>query len=294
MLHRSPVFLLTHNCHISNDVVMLQKYDTLRTATLLAIAAAGGAFAASAETVCDLSDGYGTSLVSYVEEVDACLAESDAFAEDMEASLADLTNAARSKAGLEPVARRASLDKAARAHALDMAARNYAGHNDLEGRGHVYRMRALDRQLLTGSTGSNVVVMAADADSTDVFDMIISDAANRENLTHDTFTDTGIGVAEANGKIYVVQMLTTVDGELETPLPLSLASGTSLDPRIHDKMFRTAGWNLSDEGGQRLAGGKIMRVAADDLTSEETAYLNVLVKMNADTYVLQGPMVSMQ
>lgn len=274
--------------------VMLHFYDTVRTASLLALAAAGGAMTAQAETVCDLSDGYGEALVSYVQEVEACLETSGDFVTEVETDLAAQTNAARSNAGLAPLIRRDTLDKAARAHALDMAARNYAGHTDLEGRGHVYRMRAIDRKMLTGATGANVVVMAADASSTDVFDMITSDPANRENLTRDTFTDTGIGVARSGDTIYVVQMLTTVDGELDKPMPLSLAEATSFQPNIRQSMFRTAGWSLSDEAGKRLAGGSLMRVHADNLTAESNAYLDVLVELNADTYVLKGPIVSVQ
>ncbi|MEQ9314870.1 MAG: CAP domain-containing protein [Henriciella sp.] len=249
---------------------------------------------AQAETVCDLRDGYGEALVSYVQEVEACLETSNDFVTEVEADLAAQTNAARSNAGLAPLIRRDTLDKAARAHAIDMAARNYAGHTDLEGRGHVYRMRAIDRKMLTGATGANVVVMAADASSTEVFDMITSDPANRENLTRETFTDTGIGVARAGDTIYVVQMLTTVDGELDKPMPLSLADATSFQPNIREGMFRTAGWSLGNEAGKRLAGGSLMRVHADNLGTEANAYLDVLVELNADTYVLKGPIVSVQ
>ena len=150
---------------------MLQKYDTLRTASLLALAAAGGAIIAlpaQAQTACDLSDGYGETLVSYVDEVEACLAEAT-FDGDIEAAVAERTNAVRGDKGEAALERRASLDAAARAHALDMAARNYAGHNDLEGRGHIYRMRALDRQVLASATGANVAVLDAGASVSDIY-----------------------------------------------------------------------------------------------------------------------------
>ncbi len=273
---------------------MLRFYDTLRTASLLALAAAGGALAAQAEAACDLSDGYGDTLTAYVGEVDACLASSDAFAADTEDAIFALTNEARSQKGTDALERRASLDKAARAHALDMAARNYAGHSDLEGRGHVYRMRAIDRQVLAGATGANVVVMKADASADEVYEMIRADAANRKNLTRDTFTDTGLGVARSGDQLYVVQMLTTVDGELDSPLPLALADATSFRPKINERLFRTAGWNLTDESGNRVAGSSLMRMNADSLGTVETAYLDFLVELDADTYVLKGPLVSRQ
>ncbi|RIJ18152.1 CAP domain-containing protein [Henriciella mobilis] len=274
---------------------MLQKYDTLRASTLLAIAVAGGAFMAApaaAETRCDLSDGYGDDVVSYVEEVQACLGASDAFSADRETAVFEKTNAARAKAGLEPLERRASLDQAARAHALDMAARNYAGHSDLEGRGHVYRMRALDRQVLASATGANVVVLGADASAEHIYEAIRSDKANRENLTRERFNATGLGVAEGNDRVYVVQMLTTVDGELETPLPLQIAGATSFQPRMSEDYFRTAGWNLTDDAGNRLAGGQMMRLTAESVDQPGNAYLDILVELNTDTYVLRGPIVS--
>ncbi|MEQ8558409.1 MAG: CAP domain-containing protein [Henriciella sp.] len=274
---------------------MLQKYDRLRASTLLAFAAAGGAFLAlpaHAAGGCDLSNGYGDNVVSYVQEVEACLATSDAFAADHETAVFEKTNAARAKAGLEPLERRASLDQAARAHALDMAERNYAGHSDLEGRSHVYRMRALDRQVLASATGANVVVLDAKSSADEVFDMIRSDAANRDNLTRDGFNATGLGIAEADGRLYVVQMLTTVDGELETPLPLQIAGATSFSPKVNEDLFRTAGWNLTNADGRRLAGGSLMRMHSDSIDFDDAAYLDVLVELDTDTYVLKGPIVS--
>lgn len=274
---------------------MLQKYDKLRAPSLLALAAAGSALIAlpaAAEAACDLSDGYGQDVVSYVQEVEACLASSTVFAADRETAVIEQTNAARDAAGLEPLERRASLDQAARAHALDMAARNYAGHSDLEGRGHVYRMRALDRQVLASATGANVVVLNAKTSAGDIYDAIRSDEANRDNLDRDAFNATGLGIAEADGRIFVVQMLTTVDGELEAPLPLQIAGATSFHPRVSEDYFRTAGWNLTDEAGNRLAGGHMMRLPATSMDSPENAYLDILVELDTDTYVLRGPIVS--
>lgn len=273
---------------------MLRFYDTLRTASLLALAAAGGALTAQADAVCDLSDGYGQTLTAYVGEVEACLASSEAFTPDLEDAVFAMTNAARADKGVDALERRTSLDKAARAHALDMAARNFAGHSDLEGRGHDYRMRAIDREVLAGATGANVVVMKAGASAGEVYEMIRADEANRKNLTRGTFTDTGLGIAQSGDRLYVVQMLTTVDGELENPLPLAIADGTSFRPKMTERLFRTAGWNLTDADGNRLAGSRLMRMNADSLDTVETAYLDFLVELDADTYVLKGPLVSKQ
>lgn len=274
--------------------LMLQKYDATRALSLLALAAASGAIAALpafAQASCAPDDGYADGLVSYVAEVEACLDKSD-FAATRETGIFDQTNSVRKEVGVSPLNRRASLDRAARAHALDMAARGYAGHNDLEGRGHIYRMRALDRQVLASATGANVAVLDAGASVSDIYAAIAGDSANRENLVHSGFTDTGLGIAEANGRLYVVQMLTTVDGELETPLPLQIAGATSFSPRVNQNYFRTAGWSLSDVSGNRLAGGTMMRMHDAALNRDDTGYLDVLVQVDADTYVLKGPLVT--
>jgi uncharacterized protein YkwD len=274
---------------------MLHARLNLCASSLLTVALAAGAlFAlpAAAETACDPSDGYGQGLVSYVGEIEACLAASDAFDAETEASIIQRTNEKRTVAGLNPLNRRDSLDAAARAHALDMAARNYAGHNDLEGRGHIHRMRALDRQALAGATGANVVVLDAGVDVEGIHETIRSDAANAANLTRDSFTDTGVGIAEANGLLYVVQMLVTVDGELERPMPLQIAGATSFTPAMSQDYFRTAGWTLSDESGSRLAGGQLMRLQHSAFKADETGYLDVLAELDTDTYVLKGPLVT--
>jgi hypothetical protein len=61
---------------------MLQKYDTLKSSILLAIAAAGGltiAPFATAEVACNGADGYGPTVATYVTEASACIAASDAI-----------------------------------------------------------------------------------------------------------------------------------------------------------------------------------------------------------------------
>ena len=277
--------------------LMLQKYDVPRAFSLLALAAASGtimALPAIAQTACSLENGYADGLVSYVAEVESCLSVNSDFEARSETALFDATNSQRARAGVPSLNRRASLDRAARAHALDMAARGYAGHDDLEGRGHIYRMRALDRQVLASATGANVAVLDANASPAEIFEAISADSANRQNLVHDAFTDTGLGIAEAEGRLYVVQMLTTVDGELESPLPLQVAGATNITPRVNQNYFRRAGWNLSDAAGNRLAGGTMMRMHGAAIDQADTGYLDVLVQVDADPYVLKGPIVPRQ
>ena len=44
--------------------------------------------------------------------------------------------------------------------------------------------------------------------------------------------------------------------------------------------------------GNRLAGGTMMRMHDAALNRDDTGYLDVLVQVDADTYVLKGPLVT--
>lgn len=274
--------------------VMLHNLVNLRVASLLALAAAGSVFVAlpaAAGTGCNLKDGYAEDLVSYVSEVNVCLGKADRFRVSEEEKIFDLTNSERIRAGVPALERRVSMDQAARAHALDMAERGYAGHSDLEGRGHVYRMRALDRKVLVSATGANVVVLKAGASADEIYSAIRADATNSANLSRDSFTDTGLGVAEKDGNLYVVQMLTRVEGELEQPLPLQFAGTTAFTPKLNEDMFRSASWTLTDASGRRLAGASTMRLSESALAPKQDGYLNLIVEVDQDEYVLRGPAV---
>ena len=75
-------------------------------------------------------------------------------------------------------------------------------------------------------------------------------------------------------------------------MPLQIAGATSFTPRVNESYFRTAGWNLTDDAGNRFAGGNMMRLQDGALDAQDTGYLDVLVELDTDTYVLKGPMVT--
>lgn len=277
--------------------LMFQMGSHFRAASMLALAAAGGAIGASpaaAGSACQLGDGYATGLVAYVDQVAVCLGQTDVFDPVSEKLLFELTNSDRADAGVGKLNRRASLDQAARAHALDMAERGYVGHNDLEGRGHVYRIRALDREVFASVTGGNVAVLESEADAGAIYRAIQADETNRANLFRDSFTDTGIGIAEKGGKVYVVQMLTRIDGELSHPLPLEIAGMTEISPKLNEDLFRAASWSLTDASGRRLSGSRAMGLSGSALAPAQNAYLNLIVEVDTDAYVLRGPAVAGQ
>lgn len=277
---------------------MLQKYDTLKSSLLLALATAGAAAisgtASAGEIACDLKNGYAIELASYVAEATTCVQESDQFATNIADGLLAEINAERSANGLAPLNRRASLDMAAKAHALDMSVRIFADHADQEGRDHLHRIRAFDRTMLVGASGSNVTVSLAAADATAIHQKIKMDEFNAANIVRESFTDVGIGVVEEAGQYYVVQVFAAAEGDLKTALPVSAEGTAPLNVRLANRNRELVAWGLMDTvSGETLARGSVPRVRFSNLDGAD-ASLNVLVGYNSQTYVLKGPLVSGQ
>lgn len=266
---------------------------------VLAASLAGSAIASPASSAnsqpgpvaCDLEDGLPASVSGAYDVATACLAsapEGVSVRTDLLADLKALSQRHRARYGLADLSERPALDAAATVHAIDMASRGYAAHEDLEGRGHLYRMRLLDRTSLIASSGANIVVVPADgADAAEIFRTIASDEINAENMVRDGFTDFGIGVAEAGGMLYVVQVFARVDGELSEGLPLALNGQTRLDLNLVADTLAFEDWRLTGLSGGSIAYG-INPVIADRDT-REAAFLEVSVTDGLDTYVLKGP-----
>lgn len=276
---------------------MLQKYDKVKSSLLLAFAAAGGAAftgaAAAEQATCSLDNGYAQELSSYVTEASMCIS----LAENIDAAMADgllaEINAERVAAGVAPVERRASLDMAAQAHALDMATRIYADHVDLEGRDHLHRIRAFDRTMLVGASGSNVTVSLAAGDVDAVHAKLKRDQLNADNMVRRSFTDVGIGVVEKAGQYYVVQVFAAAEGEFANAIPVTARGSQPLKATLADRDRQVVAWGLVDNAsGETLASSTMQRVRFSNLRGAESAALDVLVAEQSDTYVLKGPLVS--
>ena len=276
---------------------MLHKYDKIRSSLLLAFAAAGGAAisgaAMASEAGCALEDGYDTQLSAYVSEATTCIESANNFDAGLADALFAEVNAERVNAGLSPLNRRASLDMAAKAHALDMSARIYADHADLEGRDHLHRIRAFDRTMLVGASGSNVTVSRAAASANDVHTNLKRDQLNIDNMMRDRFTDMGIGVVEEAGQYYVVQVFAAAEGDFFEAIPVSAKGSQPLKASLVDRDRQVVAWGLVDSAsGEMLARSTMPRVRFGNLRGAESAALDVLVTAHNDTYVLKGPLVS--
>lgn len=275
---------------------MLQKYDTTKSISLLALAAAGGfAFTAAAQTVtpCTPTDGYEIGLSSFVAEAEACLAGAETFMASYETELLERINKARTDAGLTELALRDGLTKAARAHSLDMAEREYAAHTDPEGRDHMFRARAFDRTVLIASSGAAVLQTGLGADAGDVFVLMIEDPQNDANIMNEAFTHVGFGMIRSEDSMHVTVVFAEVSGELSEPLPLKLAGFAAMRPDLLDRSSETLAWGLTDQAsGELLAKGSGSRIAARRLAGVDMAELDVLVETDGDLYTLKGPLVS--
>jgi len=276
---------------------MLHKYDTPRSSLLLALAAAGGLAisgpATAAEMACSLENGYATSLTSYVDEATACITAADTMDVEIADGLVTKINAERTAQGLLQLKRRASLDMAAQAHALDMATRIYADHVDLEGRDHLHRIRAFDRTMLVGASGSNVTVSLASGDVDALHANLKRDPLNADNMTRSSFTDIGIGVVEKAGQYYVVQVFAAAEGEFAKAIPVTAKGSQPLKATLADRDRQVVAWGLVDNvSGETLASSTMQRVRFSNLRGADSAALDVLVAERSDTYVLKGPLVS--
>ena len=246
----------------------------------------------ASEATCDLSNGYGLSVASYVAEASTCIEAAETFEKKIANDLFDVLNAERVANGLTPLNRRASLDMAAKSHALDMSVRIYADHIDPEGRDHLHRIRAFDRTMLVGASGSNITVSKSAADATEVHAKIKQDAFSAENILRDSFTDVGIGVVEEAGQYYVVQVFAGAEGDLTKALPVSATGTAPLRMDFADRDQRMLAWGFTEaNSGEVLVRGSVPRLRFSSLDGAD-ASLSVVVGQGNRSYVLKGPMVN--
>ncbi len=282
---------------LSDDyvTVMLQRYDTLKSLSLLAFAVAGGALLAApaaAEADCQHLRGSMSSLTDYVTHSTDCVEGAQSLIADTEIALAEEVNAARETLGLAPLQRREGLDMAARVHALDMSDRNYLAHRDPEGRDHLYRIRAFDRSILVGDFGANVIKVPARYSGRDILNSMGQDEANAFNLIRDSFTDMGIGVIEKDNALYVVITFADVEGQLDQPVPLSPGASQSLKAKL-DGPLRPVKWALNDmTTGERLRIGHGQRLRPVRLGQDDAVGISIVAEAGLTEITLKGPMIT--
>jgi uncharacterized protein YkwD len=269
---------------------MLQSRYKYMSVSALAFAAL--AFPASAVSTCELADGLPLDPVAYNQEVAACYSSPTSIAKDakLEKALVQATDAVRAADNEPALIPLASLEEAARIHAMDMAARNYAGHTDKEGRGHLERVRMLDRSVLIGAAGANIAILEGEGDAEAVFNALRADPVNASNMTRDAFTHTGIGIAKANGRTYIVQLFARVDGHLESPLPIQVSGPADIKATFDEKGVQPVGWRLTTPEGETVARGYGANMTGT-LAPGQQAYVTFDMARSTQEYALRGPLV---
>ncbi|MBY9067679.1 CAP domain-containing protein [Hyphomonas sp. WL0036] len=210
----------------------------------------------------------------------------------METTLVAAVQGKRLQAGVGLLQVSDSLSRVAQAHAIDMAERQYAADVSPEGLTLLDQVRLADRQSLFSTFGTAIAVVDAGTDAGQVLKALMSDPANAENIVRSSFDHTGIGVAEKNGKLFVVQLLARVDGQLSRPLPMNAGGVEFLRADFSARGMTPVSWSVRDEDGAVLLRGSGDRVRDSQGRSIE-GYLNMDVALGQDVYTLRGPYVRM-
>ena len=255
---------------------MLHRASISMSLLVLAIAGPGLAFAQT-----------GLQPVAYSDGSPAAQAASGSSRIDWD--LLNITNAERAELGLATLATSEGLSQVARSHARDMAVRGYVGYADPSGVSLLDQVRLIDRKALIGSFASSIAVLDADASPAEIHAAIQSDAANAANLRRE-FTHAGTGTYVSAGRLYVVELFSRVDGELEQALPVKLSEATVIRPALAADDMTTIGWSLNAADGELLARGSGRRIQSGNQQPMQ-GFLNLDVAMGTDVYTLRGPFI---
>jgi Cysteine-rich secretory protein family len=258
----------------------------------LALAALG--MTANAQQACDLSNGLSLQPAAFQTETEACFEGLNGVTADtyMQNELGRFSDAARLSAGKDGLKNLSTLNEAARIHAFDMAVRGYVAHEDLEGRSHLDRVRLLDRSHLMGAFGANMAIVDDSATAGEAYKALMADPANVANLKRDEFDHTGVAAVRANGRIYLVQLFSRVEGTLTAPVPTQMNGRTDLKAVFAESRAEPLGWSVVSTSGDVLAQGLGDRVPASELKGT-SGYLTIDMALGKDRYTLKGPAVSL-
>ena len=196
----------------------------------------------------------------------------------------------RREAGQGQLSQHPKLTEVAQAHALDMARRQYAADVSPEGLTLLDHVRQADRKTLYSAFGTAIAIVDANSSADTVLATLMSDDFNKENMLRSSFDHIGIGAVEQDGRLYVVQLLARVEGELERPLPVNSIGASSLRADLAARGMTPVSWSLSNSEGATLLRGTGEKIR-DPRGEGAEGYLNLDVAMGPDVYTLRGPYI---
>lgn len=199
----------------------------------------------------------------------------------------------RAAAGVSALQEHQALSRVAELHAQDMAQRRYAADVSPEGLTLLDHVRQADRQTLYSAFGTVIAIVDAGASADAVLTAFMSDPVNADNIRRSGFDHVGVGTAELDGRLYIVQLLARVEGRLEQPLPLNAGASDSLEAAFFAQGMTPVSWSVSDGAGATLLRGTGERIR-DTQGAEVEGYLDLDVAMGMDVYTLRGPYVKVK
>jgi len=277
---------------------MMKRFGTALAGTVSALlaftpAASAGVTGDAPSGACQLATGLPGTAAGALQSAGNCLKappEGVRVREDVARDLATLVNRRREKLGLDPLELRPAFSSAAGIHAMDQAVRGYAAQTDLEGRGHEYRLRLLDRRALISASGAVVAVLPGTMDAVGAYNAILTDPVNAQNLVREEFSHLGLSTIEKDGRLYTVILLAQLEGELDVPMPARVSAPVDLGMSLVDSRLRFDRWQLENAGGQRMDIGLNPRLGRTQ-DGAVAAYLDLHVTDGRDVFVLKGPLV---
>ncbi len=219
-------------------------------------------------------------------------APASAYEVAYEADLTTLINAVRSSADARPLEAHKVLVEVAQAHAKDMALNGYVSYEDRDGQSLLDLVRRADRLTLYSGFGMNVAVLPVSASATDIHRAIMAEPPNAKNVLRPAFDHLGIGVASDGKRVFVVQLLARIDGQLADALPTTVRTHTELRPIFESRDLAPVGWSIIANDGRIIARGPGLRVS-NPTASAVSGYLTIDVAAGADTFSLKGPYVTL-
>lgn len=208
----------------------------------------------------------------------------------IEADLFQRVGAERRAARISALEHHETLSRVATSHAMDMASRGYAADVTPEGLSLLDQIRKADRQTLYSAFGANIAIVEAGAGAEALHRLLMSDEANAANLLRPGFDHMGIGAVEKDGRLYLVQLMARIEGELVRPLPVNARPDDSLKATYTSAVMSPVSWSISDGEGVTLLRGAGQTLRQTSGRPVE-GYLNLDVAVGTDIHSLRGPYV---
>lgn len=145
-----------------------------------------------------------------------------------------LTNALRVEKGLPPLAELESLNSLSTRHSLDMARQNFFDHTNPQGQDPFSRLKAQQPGLLVTVSGENIAMRSTAGEKATEFAQVLlelwkNSPEHYAHLVEPKFRHLGVGVAQAEDRIYATQTFASAVAELEAPLPETVSTGETVN-----------------------------------------------------------------